>query len=92
MPVGSPLTRQKAEAMQRNVVTTAKRQLPDVTANYLLSSLISGNAAPPPPLKWGGTRLQQRSGFDAELADSTASPSRGAWGPLGLTSRVTHSP
>ena len=37
--------------MQRNVVTTAKRQLLDLTANYTLSSVISGNAAtaPPPP-------------------------------------------
>ena len=29
--------------MQRNVVTTAKRQLPELTANYTLSSLMSGN-------------------------------------------------
>ena len=35
--------------MQRNVVTTAKRQLRDLTANYTLGSLISGNAATPSP-------------------------------------------
>ena len=39
----------KAEAMQRNAVTTAKRQLPDLTAVHTLNSLRSGNAAPPPP-------------------------------------------
>ena len=33
--------------MQRNAGTTAKRQLPDLTANYTLSSRISGNAARP---------------------------------------------
>ena len=41
----------KAEAVQRNAVTTARQQLPDHTANYRLSSLISGNAATPPPLR-----------------------------------------
>ena len=48
--------RTKAEAMQRTVIATAKRQLPDPTANYLLSSLIGGNAATPPlPLgQWSG--------------------------------------
>ena len=44
---GQSTERTKAEAMQRNVVTTAKRHLPDLTANSLWSSLISG--IPPPP-------------------------------------------
>ena len=35
--------------MQRNVITTAKRQLLDLTANYTLSSVISGNAATASP-------------------------------------------
>ena len=43
--------------MQRNAETTTKQQPLNLTANYTLSSLISGNAAnpspmyPPPPVK-----------------------------------------
>ena len=43
--------------MQQNAQTTAKRQLRDLTAQYTLSSLITGDAAtlpispPPPPIK-----------------------------------------
>ena len=40
--------------MQRTVVTTAQRQLPDLIANSLLSSLISGNAAMPLPHRRAG--------------------------------------
>ena len=43
--------------MQRNVATIAKRQLPDLTTNYLLSSLISGNAATPSPRGRGPRRI-----------------------------------
>ena len=44
--------------MQRNAVTTAKRQLPDVTANYIWNSLVRGNAATPPPPGLLGTNAR----------------------------------
>ena len=91
MPGGSPLSGQKAEAMQRSVATTAQRKLPDLTANSTLSSLMSGNAAPtsPPPSRGPG-------GFEAPtplsphpFSDSTTPPPNGRRGGGGAALTIT---